>query len=166
MKSKQKEFLRVFVNCFPFTVRYVITSVTDQNMELIGWRRIILMAKPLLKKTITPKGYQNLSKNFMEILVQYLQKHILLMSVFKICEGILVCQGFFPKSVQVSKIFLFLVEYPFTCLKNLLLKDVNKTFSYFLGAKVFSLFSYSFMFQTLKCAKFFLYSFIARLLSI
>jgi len=57
------------------------------------------MAKPLLKKTITPKGYQNLSKNFMEILVQYLQKHILLMSVFKICEGILVCQGFILKSV-------------------------------------------------------------------
>jgi hypothetical protein len=51
-----KEFFRLFVSYFPFTVQYVITSVTDQNMEYIGWRRNILMTKLLLKKTITPKG--------------------------------------------------------------------------------------------------------------
>ena len=62
-----KEFLRFFVTYFPFTVQYVITSVTDPNMEYIGWRRNILMAKLLLKKTITPKGIKTLSRNFMEI---------------------------------------------------------------------------------------------------
>ncbi len=62
-----KEFLRFFVTYLPFTEQYVITSVTDQNMEYIGWRRNILMAKLLLKKTITPKGIKTLSRNFIEI---------------------------------------------------------------------------------------------------
>jgi hypothetical protein len=33
MRSKQKEFFRLLNTCLPFTVQYVITSVTDQRND-------------------------------------------------------------------------------------------------------------------------------------